>query len=148
VQFKENQYLGHNTFGIVVRKILALFFFIGYYWSQNPLPVVTDIGNVHIGSYPVKDIPQSGEFFFIAGIITLTISMLLVFIKHYSIEYNTKLNCIELSKGYINKKIVRIAVEDILRYEIVQSKNFFSIPTFNLVKQEKCRVSHRYIAPQ
>jgi len=78
--FEEKQYLGNNRNSILGRTVLALFCFIAYYWSENPKPV--DVSGIHIGSYPVKDIPNSGELFFLMGMVILVISALLVFVLH------------------------------------------------------------------
>ena len=41
--FEEKQYMGHNRLSMVVRYLLAMFCFIGYYWSENPKPVQVSI---------------------------------------------------------------------------------------------------------
>jgi hypothetical protein len=78
--FEEKQYMGHNRLSIIWRMALALFCFIGYYWSENPKPVQVSL--FYIGSYPIKDIPNSGEIFFILGILILVLSALLTYILH------------------------------------------------------------------
>lgn len=78
--FEEKQYMGHNRLSIIWRMILALFCFIGYYWSENPKPVKVSL--FYIGSYPVQDIPNSGEMFFLLGLIILIISAGLTYILH------------------------------------------------------------------
>ena len=78
--FEEKQYMGHNRLSIIWRMILALFCFIGYYWSENPKPVHVSV--FYIGSYPIQHIPNSGKVFFLLGLIILVISALLVYILH------------------------------------------------------------------
>jgi len=80
ILFEEKQYLGHNQQSILRRITLALFCFLAYYWSENPKPV--DVSGIHIGSYPVQDIENSGQLFFIMGVIILLFSIALVFIVH------------------------------------------------------------------
>ena len=60
--FDEKQYMGHNRLSIIWRTVIALFCFVGYYWSENPKPVQVAI--FKIGHYPALDIPNSGKIFF------------------------------------------------------------------------------------
>lgn len=78
--FEEKQYMGHNRLSIMWRMLLALFCFIGYYWSENPKPVHVSV--FYIGSYPIQHIPNSGKIFFMLGLIILIISTALTFILH------------------------------------------------------------------
>ncbi|MCC6689986.1 MAG: hypothetical protein IT235_00500, partial [Bacteroidia bacterium] len=80
VLFEEKQYLGQNNQSILRRTTLALFCFIAYYWSENPKPV--DVSGLHIGSYPGQNIENSGQLFFIMGVIILLFSIALIFIIH------------------------------------------------------------------
>jgi hypothetical protein len=78
--FEEKQYLGHNRLSIVIRTLLALFCFLGYYWSENPKPV--QVSFVRIGSYPIEHINNSGPVFFIMGTAILLLSAGLTFVLH------------------------------------------------------------------
>lgn len=78
--FEEKQYMGHNRLSIIWRMILALFCFIVYYWSENPKPVKVSV--FYIGSYPVQNIPNSGEIFFLLGIIILVFSAGFTYVLH------------------------------------------------------------------
>lgn len=78
--FEEKQYLGYNKQSALRRTILALFCFLAYYWSENPKPV--DVSGIHIGSYPGEDIENSGQLFFIMGVIILLFSIGLIFVVH------------------------------------------------------------------
>jgi hypothetical protein len=60
--------------------LLALFCFLGYYWSENPRPV--DLSIFRLGAYPIHDINTSGQIFFVAGIIILLLSAGLTFVLH------------------------------------------------------------------
>jgi len=80
VIFEEKQYMGHNRLSMVVRYLLAMFCFIGYYWSENPKPVQVSI--FRIGSYPIDDISGSGIIFFIVGISILAFSAGLTYVLH------------------------------------------------------------------
>ncbi|MBK7310642.1 MAG: hypothetical protein IPI93_07575 [Sphingobacteriaceae bacterium] len=88
--FEEKQYMGHNRLSILTRSILALFCFLGYYWSENPKPV--QVSFVSIGSYPIDNTSQSGLIFFLSGIFILMFSAGLTYILHI----HTK-----VYKGYI-----------------------------------------------
>jgi hypothetical protein len=88
--FEEKQYMGHNRLSIFTRSTLALFCFLGYYWSENPKPV--QVSFVKIGSYPIENITQSGMIFFLTGVFILILSGGLTYILHI----HTK-----VYKGYI-----------------------------------------------
>jgi len=88
--FEEKQYMGNNRLSILTRSILALFCFLGYYWSENPKPV--QVSFVSIGSYPIDNTSQSGLIFFLSGILILIFSAGLIYILHI----HTK-----VYKGYI-----------------------------------------------
>jgi len=67
---------------MVTRYILAMFCFVGYYWSENPKPV--QVSFLRIGSYPIADVNGSGMVFFIVGISILAFSAGLTYILHIS----------------------------------------------------------------
>ncbi len=72
--------MGHNRLSMVTRYLLAMFCFIGYYWSENPKPV--QVSFLRIGSYPIQDGGGSGFVFFIVGISILALSAGLTYILH------------------------------------------------------------------
>ncbi len=78
--FEEKQYMGHNRLSIIWRMVIALFCFVGYYWSENPKPVQVSI--IRLGYYPVESIPNSGKIFFILGVLVLLLSSVLTYILH------------------------------------------------------------------
>jgi hypothetical protein len=78
--FEEKQYLGHNRLSIVVRTLLTIFCFLGYYWSENPKPV--QVSFFKIGSYPIQSFSNSGLVFFIVGISILLLSAGLTYVLH------------------------------------------------------------------
>lgn len=88
--FEEKQYLGHNRLSIVIRTVLTIFCFMGYYWSENPKP--TQVAFLKIGSYPIDNINQSGLIFFVLGTSILILSAALTYVLHI----HTK-----VYKGYI-----------------------------------------------
>lgn len=72
--------MGHNRLSIVIRTLLTLFCFLGYYWSENPKPIQVSI--FKIGSYPIKEFSNSGLIFFILGVSILIMSAGLTYIYH------------------------------------------------------------------
>jgi hypothetical protein len=133
MQFKEQQFLGFNKLHLLIRLFLLLFCFIAYYWSENPKPVYTDIGNFRIGSYPGIDYPNSGEIFFMLGIFIILISIALLFIPHFKIE--TQESHIILTR-ILNTKTVSISVSDITYLKIKKNeRSFFTNPLFDVDKK-------------
>ena len=132
--FKENQYLGLNSLSIVTRTIIALFCFVAYYWSENPKPVYTDIGNIRIGSYPGKEIPKSGELFFLLGTAVLVFSVILIFVKHIKISVND--NYIQMERLW-SRSIIKIDVSTIKFVRRIELSNvFFQRAVYNLNKKD------------
>ena len=80
ILFHEKQYLGHNRLSMVIRTLLALFCFLGYYWSENPNPV--QVSFFTIGSYPIKHFSNSGLIFFVMGVSILLLSAGLTYVLH------------------------------------------------------------------
>lgn len=126
--FEEKQFLGHNKVSIMIRMALALFCFIGYYWSENPKPV--EVSGIYIAPYPVTNIPQSGQLFFILGMLILLISALLVLVLH--IQTRVYESYIVLD-GFWNARKVKLDIRNIhtvkkMRYK----KNILRRPVYNL----------------
>ncbi len=72
--------MGHNRLSILVRTMLTIFCFMGYYWSENPKPI--QVSFLKIGSYPIQQYNNSGLIFFIVGISILVFSAGLTFVYH------------------------------------------------------------------
>lgn len=133
MQFKERQFLGFNKFHSLIRLFLLLFCFIAYYWSENPKPVYTDIGNIRIGAYPGINYPNSGEVFFLLGILIILLSITLLFIPHFSIETNHSHLTI---KRIFNSKTVTIPFSEITFLKIKKHpKNFSTTLLFDVEKK-------------
>lgn len=126
--FEEKQYMGHNRLSMLWRTLLALFCFIGYYWSENPKPVHVSV--FYIGSYPIQDIPNSGKVFFLLGLIILIISGLLTYILHiHTRVYNGYM----IIDGFLGARKVKIDFSTITylrkgRYKL----NIFRRAVYNL----------------
>ena len=131
ILFEEKQYLGFNRFSMIRRTIFALFCFGAYYWSQNPKPV--DISGIHIGSYPVDDIPNSGQLFLILGIVIVVISGLMVFTLHLHTTVSEE-NIILI--GLWTKRIVKIDLKNLIEVKKIRYTNLaLKQAVYNLHKQ-------------
>jgi hypothetical protein len=134
-EFEEKQYLGSNKLGLAIRMLLAVFCFVGYYWSENPKPV--DIGVITIGSYPASDLPDSGRVFFLLGLLTLLLSLVLLFILHIHIRVYSNYMLID---GFFRSRRVKIDFHSIRSVKKVKLKNtFLNSPTYNLYRKGSIR---------
>jgi hypothetical protein len=135
ILFEEKQYLGYNKFSIIRRMVLSLFCFFGYYWSQNPKPVT--VSGIEIGSYPADHIPNSGELFFLVGVIILIFSVILIFVLHLHTQL-TSSNLLLI--GLWTKRMVKINLSDLREARVVKLKRLtFKQPVYNLHYRGKIR---------
>ncbi|MCC6371308.1 MAG: hypothetical protein IT236_09915 [Bacteroidia bacterium] len=127
ILFEEKQCLGHNRFSIVIRTVLSLFCFFGYYWSQNPKPI--ELSFFRISSYPAI-FGTSGLIFFIVGVSILLLSAGLTFVLHIQTRvYNGYM----VLDGFWTSRKVKIELDHIRsirksRYK----KNIFRRAVYNL----------------
>jgi hypothetical protein len=128
ILFEEKQYLGFNKQSILWRIVLALFCFVAYYWSENPKPV--DVSGIHIGSYPVQDIENSGQIFFVMGMIIMVISAILIFVLHM---HTTVTEQSIILDGLWTARKVKIDFSSIVSAEkVLSSKYRLNRPMYNL----------------
>lgn len=133
--FVEKQYLGYNKYSFLRRGVLALFCFVAYYWSENPKPV--DVSGVRIGSYPVQDIPNSGELFFLLGMVILVLSIGLFFVLHIKTVVNE--NSITLDGLWTSRK-VKIDLDSISDAKVIPySSSYFNVPEYNLHRKGRIK---------
>ena len=126
--FEEKQYLGHNRLSIVIRTMLALFCFFGYYWSENPKPV--QVYFFKIGSYPIQSISNSGLIFFIVGTSILLLSAGLTYVLH--IQTNVYKGYMVLDGFWTSRKI-KIDLNNIVSIRKSRYKsNIFRRAVYNL----------------
>jgi hypothetical protein len=133
ILFEEKQYIGYNKWSILWRTVLAMFCFILYYWSENPKPV--DVAMVEIPSSPVDE--NSGQLFFLMGIILMTLSLILIFVLHI----HTKIigNSLILDGLWTSRK-VKIDLSNIVDVKKVKySKYLLNRPVYNLHFKNKIR---------
>ena len=135
VLFDEKQYLGYNKQSILRRTILALFCFLAYYWSVNPKQV--DVSGIHIGSYPVQNIENSGNLFFIMGVIILLFSIGLVFVIHL----HTSVTSTNITlTGFWTSRKVKIDFSSIVSVRLVRyRRHFVGRSVYNLHSKGKIR---------
>jgi hypothetical protein len=133
--FEEKQYLGYNKQSVVRRTILALFCFLAYYWSENPKAL--DVSGVHIGSYPVQNIENSGQLFFIMGVTILVISI----VFNYAVHLHTLVSVSGITlTGLWTLKKVNIKISDIISVRKVRyRRNFSGRSVYNLHSKGKIR---------
>ena len=127
-EFEEKQYLGSNKLGLVIRLLLALFCFIGYYWSENPKPI--SIGLIKIGNYPAENLPDSGLVFFLLGAFLLLLSVVLLYFSHIHLRIYSDYLLID---GFFNSRRVKIEMKAIRSLRKVRLKNtLLNSPSYNL----------------
>lgn len=127
ILFEEKQYLGHNRFSIVIRTMLSIFCFLGYYWSQNPKPV-------HYSYFSITSYPQvfgsSGLIFFFMGIGILLLSAGLTYVLH--IQTTVHKGYIVLD-GFWTSRKVKIDLGTITAVRQARyKKNIFRRAVYNL----------------
>ena len=126
--FDEKQYMGHNRLSIIWRTIIALFCFVGYYWSENPKPV--QVAVFKIGYYPAIDIPNSGKIFFLLGLLILSFSAMLTFILHTHMKVFPKYIIID---GFWTARRVKINLDTITHIRKSRyKKHVFRRAVYNL----------------
>lgn len=133
--FEEKQYLGSNKQSLFRRLLLAIFCFVAYYWSEHPKPV--DVSGIHIGSYPIDDIPNSGELFFIMGMVILVLSTVLVFVLHIKTTVTSENVVLD---GLWTSRKVKIVLDKIVSAKKMDySKYSFNRPAYNLHHRGKIK---------
>lgn len=131
--FEEKQYIGYNKWSIVWRIVLALFCFVLYYWSENPQPVDGKI--IDIPSSPVGE--NSGQLFFLMGIIILVLSLLLIFVLHLHTKVVGKNLIVD---GLWTSRKVKIDLNNIISVKKVRySKYYLNRPVYNLHFKNKIK---------
>ena len=128
VIYEEKQFLGQNRSSVFIRMSIAVFCFLGYYWSENPKPV--DISLFHIGSYPVQHIPGSGKVFFVLGLGVLLFSALMVYVLHIHISVYENYMIVD---GFWNARRVKIDLRNIYSIKKMKyKKSLLRRPVYNL----------------
>lgn len=126
--YEEKQHLGYNRASALVRTMLALLCFVGYYWSENPKPV--DVSGIHIGAYPIDEAARSGRVFFILGIFILMLSVVLMYVLHiHTLVYREYL----ILGGFWGSRKVKIDLRNVHTVKKLHyKKNILRRPVYNL----------------
>lgn len=129
--FEEKQYLGSNKLSIMIRLLIALFCFAGYYWSQNPKPV--EIGFIRLGSYPLAQISEDGRVFFILGVLVILLSCILIYVLHIHTRiYNDHI----ILDGFWGTRRVKIDLNNIVSVKKMRLKKGVLVsPVYNLYRK-------------
>ena len=124
--FEEKQYIGYNKWSIVWRTVLALFCFVLYYWSENPKPV--DVSVIEIPSSPVNE--DSGQLFFLMGLIIMLLSLILIFVLHI---HTKVINNNLILDGLWTSRKVKIDLNSIVEVKKVKYSTYLlNRPVYNL----------------
>jgi hypothetical protein len=133
VLFSETQYSGTNRHSLMRRLVLAVFCFVAYYWSEHPEPV--DLDFFQLGEYPGED--YSGKIFFLLGLVILIVSVVLMFVKHFTTTVHS--GAIYLESLWTSRK-VRIDVNSIESIrKIILKASVLNRPVYNLHTSGKIR---------
>ena len=112
----------------MIRTILALFCFFGYYWSENPKPV--QVSFVHIGSYPIENEVRSGTIFFIMGVAILVMSAALTFVLHIK---TSVYQGYVLLQGFWTSRVIKIDLNNVVNLRRSRyKKSLFRRTAYNL----------------
>lgn len=131
--FEEKQYIGYNKWSMLWRTVLALFCFTLYYWSENPKPV--DVAVISIPSSPVDQ--DSGQLFFLMGIILMILSLILIFVLHLHTKVEGNSLIID---GLWTSRKVKIDLNNIVDVKKVKySKYLLNRPVYNLHFKNRIR---------
>lgn len=132
ILFEEKQHLGYNKFSIFRRSLLAIFCFIAYYFSEN-----SEISSgIKLPDIPIQG--QTGDIFFIMGILILVISGLLIFVLHMHTKITAN-NSLVIDGLWTARK-VKIDLSSIRSVKKVKySKYMMNRPVYNLHRKGKIR---------
>ena len=134
ILFEEKQYIGYNKWAIIWRTVLALFCFILYYWSENPKSV--EVANaIEIPASPVGQ--DSGQLFFLMGIVLMVVSLALIFVLHLHTKIIGESLILD---GLWTSRKVKIDLKNIVEVKKVKySKYLLNRPVYNLHFKNKIR---------
>lgn len=128
--FQEKQYLGYNKYSVIRRMTFAIFCFLAYYFSGHEKLTNSMVGQI-------TDIENTGDMFFLMGILILVWSTLLILVLH--IKTN-------VYKGYIiidglwTSRRVKIELGNVISVRhIPYSRYLLNRPVYNLHRKGKIR---------
>ncbi len=108
--FKENQYLGFNSYSLAFRMLLAIFCFVVFFYSENRM--------------------QNADLLFLLGIFILLLSVLLLFVKYLSIAVDNENLTL---RGMWKYQIVTIPLNEINSVEkTIYNRYHLNYPAFKV----------------
>lgn len=124
--FEEKQYIGFNKWSMLWRTVLALGCFLLYYWSENPKSIAVSL--IEIPNSPVGE--DSGQLFFLMGLVIMLLSLVLIFVLHLHTKViNNKL----ILEGLWTSRNVNIDLTEIVEVKMVKySFYLLNPPIYNL----------------
>jgi hypothetical protein len=128
--FEERQFLGYNKYSVIRRMSFAIFCFLAYYFSGHE-----KVANSIVGK--MADIQNTGDLFFLMGILILVWSTVLIFILHIKTQLYKGFLIID---GLWTSRRVKIDLRNVRKVRIVKySKYLLNRPVYNLHRQGKIR---------
>lgn len=128
--FEEKQYLGYNKYSVIRRMTFSIFCFLAYYFSGHEVVASSVMGQL-------ADIENTGDLFFLMGILILVWSTFLIFVLHIKTQ---------VFKGYIvidglwTSRKVKIDLSGIKSVSIKPySKYLLNRPVYNLHRRGKIK---------
>lgn len=131
VLFEERQYLGYNKFSIIRRTLIAIFCFSVFFFSENEVLISI------VGEKMKEPEVDTGQLFFLMGIITLVLSILLIFVLHIKTVITPGSLILD---GLWTARKVKIDLNSIVGVRKIQySKYLLNRPVYNLHRKGKIR---------
>ena len=128
--FEEKQFLGYNKYSVIRRMAFGIFCFLAYYFSGNQRLANSVVGKI-------ADIQNTGDIFFLMGIVILVWSALLIFVLHIKTQVFEGHLIID---GLWTSRLVKIDLRRIVKVEQIKySKYLLNRPVYNLHKKGKIR---------
>ena len=128
--FEEKQYLGFNKYSAIRRMAFAIFCFFTYYFADDQRFTESRLGQM-------ADLGNTGDLFFLMGILILLWSTVLIFILHIKTQVFQGYMIID---GLWTSRRVKIDLSGITEVKLVKySKYMFNRPVYNLHRKGKIR---------
>ena len=115
--FEEKQYLGYNKYSVIRRMIFAIFCFLAYYFSGHERLTDSMVGKF-------TDIENTGDMFFLMGLLILIWSTILIFILHIKTQVFSGYMIID---GLWTSRRVKIDLSGIKKVRIIKYKSEIQI---------------------
>lgn len=128
--FEEKQYLGYNKYSVIRRMTFAIFCFSAYYFAGDEKLTDSLVGQG-------IDIENTGDLFFLMGILILVWSCFLIFVLHIKTQLFKDYIIID---GLWTARKVKIDLRSITNVKCIQySKYLLNRPVYNLHRRGKIK---------